>query len=136
MLVTDAYGGRGGVATYTRNLIRGVCEFPGMEYVLALPRSIFYELEDTPPNLEYRTDFAGGKIKYLWKCLEICLSQRSFDLIICSHLYLLPLAWAMSIRFDCPMVPVIYGRDAWKKTPYFITNILCRKINSFISIRH
>lgn len=136
VLVTDAYGGRGGIALYIRNLIKGVCEHPGIDRVVAIPRKIFYALEPMPSNLEYKVEASGGKLSYLWNCLKIVFSERSFDLILCTHLHLLPLAWAMGIWYRCPVIPVIYGRDAWKPTSHPFANYLCGKIDTFISIRH
>lgn len=136
VLVTDAYGGRGGIALYIRNLIRGICDYQGMDRVVAVPRKIFYDLESMPSKLDYRVNAAGGKLRYLWNCLSICFTEKSFDLIFCAHLHLLPLAWLMGIRYGCSVIPVIYGCDAWKPTSHSFANTLCGKLDTFISIRH
>lgn len=136
VLVTDAYGGRGGIALYIRNLIRGICEYAAVERVVAIPRQIFYKLESMPPNLDYRVEAAGGKLKYIWNCLRVLFSEKSFDFIICAHLHLLPVAWAMGVWYRCPVIPVVYGRDAWKATTHPFANYLCGRLDTFISIRH
>lgn len=136
VLVTDAYGGRGGIALYNRNLIRGVCEYPGMTQVVALPRKIYYALERLPANLDYRSNAAGEKFGYLLACLRLALTPGRFNFILCTHLYLLPVAWLLGIRYRCPVIPVIYGRDAWTPTPNRFTNYRCSRLQEFISIRH
>jgi len=35
----------------------------------------------------------------------------------------------------CPVIPVIYGIEAWKPTSHWTTNRLCRKLDTFITIR-
>ena len=135
VLVTDAYGGRGGIALYLRNLIQAVCEYPGMERVVAVPRKIYYDLEKRPTNLDYNVEAAGGKIKYLITCIKVAVTEGRFDFILCGHLHLLPLAWALSLRYRCPVVPVIYGREAWTPTQHKLANYLCSKLDTFISIR-
>lgn len=136
VLVTDAYGGRGGIALYCRNLIQAVCEYPGMEKVVAVPRKIYYELEKQPDNLSYKVKAAGGKAKYLLSCINIAATESRFDFILCCHLHLLPLAWALGLRYRCRVVPVIYGYEAWTPTQHKLSNYLCGKLDTFISIRH
>lgn len=136
VLVTDAYGGRGGIALYNRNLIQAVCEYPGMERVVAVPRIIYYELESLPTNMDYKVEAAMGKSRYLMTCLKIAAAEGRFDFILCGHLHLLPVAWALGQRFRCPVVPVIYGIEAWTPTRHKLANYLCGKLDTFISIRH
>ena len=50
-LVSDAYGGRGGIALYSRNILYALCRNKHIVEVVAVPRSIAYELEEMPENL-------------------------------------------------------------------------------------
>lgn len=134
-LVSDAYGGRGGVALYNRNFLKALCAYPGMREVVAMPRSITYDLEEMPTNLAYRTESAGGKLRYLIMCLWRTLFGKRADLIVCGHLHLLPFSWLLSLRHRCPVVLLTYGVEAWTPTPHNIVNRLCGKLDFFISIR-
>lgn len=134
-LVTDAYGGRGGIALYVRNLLQALCDYPEMARVVAIPRSVSYRLEKMPANLDYRTDAIGSKLKYVYACLRIVFSEPHFDLILCAHIHLLPLAQLLGVFYRCPVIPVVYGVDAWRPTRYPIVNYLCRQLKFFISIR-
>lgn len=134
-LVTDAYGGRGGIALYVRNLLQALCDYPEMTRVVAIPRSISYSLEKMPANLDYRINAARSKFKFAYACLRIVFSEPRFDLILCAHIHLLPLALLLSIFYRCPVIPVVYGVEAWTPTRYPIVNYLCRQLKSFISIR-
>lgn len=135
MLVPDAYGGRGGIALYNRQFIQAVCQHSAVGEVVALPRTIPYPLETLPVELDYRTEAVGGKIRFIAEVLKLAIRGGKVDLVICSHLHLLPLAMLLARRFACPMVPLTYGVEAWKPTPHLIVNFLCRRLKGFISIR-
>jgi len=134
-LVSDAYGGRGGIALYNRNFLKALCSYPGMAEVVAVPRSITYELEEMPTNLTYLTSSAGGKLRYLLATLRLVLFGRRVDLITCGHLHLLLFAWLLKLRHRCPVVPLTYGVEAWTPTPHGLANHLCGKLDAFFSIR-
>ncbi|MCK9418602.1 MAG: asparagine synthase (glutamine-hydrolyzing) [Nitrospirae bacterium] len=135
VLVPDAFGGRGGIALYNRNLLQALCAYPTMERVLAIPRKVYYSLEKMPDNLDYRVEAANSKLRYLYACLRTAFSSPRFDVIICGHLHLLPIAWLLGILYRCPVVPVIYGLEAWTPTSHRFANYLCRRLKTFISIR-
>ena len=134
-LVSDAYGGRGGIALYTRNLLKAICTYPAVENVVVIPRSVTYRLETLPQKLTYITAAAGGKLNYLKHCIRQALTLKKVDLIVCGHLHLLPFAYLFKLLFRCPVIPVVYGVEAWTPTSHRSVNFLCARIESFISIR-
>jgi phosphatidylinositol alpha-1,6-mannosyltransferase len=136
MLVTDAYGGRGGIALYNRNLIESLCSWHKIDHVTALPRSITYDLEPYPSSLTYINASSGSVFRYIFQCLKSAFVGDNFGLIICGHLHLLPFAYLLSLRFKCPLISVIYGVESWTPTPHGMVNYLCSKVSAFISIRH
>ncbi len=94
-----------------------------------------YDIENLPQNLNYVTDALGSKFKYLLTCMRVALSREPVDIIVCSHLHLLPFAYLLKWSFKCPLIPVLYGVEAWAPTPHWVVNRLCRKLKAFISIR-
>ncbi len=136
VLVTDAFGGRGGIASYNRNLVKALCEYPTMIKVVVLPRKIFYEKEKIPDNLDYRIHSAKHNLNYALACLKAMFEFQRFDLIICAHINLLPIAWLIGFFHRCPVIPVIYGFDSWTPTSRKFVNFLCHRLKHFISIRH
>ena len=134
-LVSDAYGGRGGIALYNRNFLKALCEHPKIEEVWAIPRTITYGLEELPRKLIYLTSAAGSKLKYLFACVRIAFSSQRPDIIFCCHLHLLPFAYLLKMVFKCPVIPILYGVEAWTPTSRSAVNYLCRKLSGFISIR-
>jgi glycosyltransferase involved in cell wall biosynthesis len=134
-LVTDAFGGRGGIAAYNRNLLTAVCRHPDVSEVVSLPRVISYGLEPMPAKLRFRTEAAGSKLQYARSVLGLAARGGSYGLVICSHLHLMPFAHVLGARFGCPVLPVIYGLEAWTPTSHATVNYLCRRISQFVTIR-
>jgi phosphatidyl-myo-inositol dimannoside synthase len=134
-LVSDAFGGRGGIAAYNRQFLKAVCCHSDVDEVFALPRVISYELEPLPSNLHFETRSAGDKLRYAGAVIALAGRLRGSDLVICGHLHLMPFACFLGLRFGCPVLPLVYGIEAWKPTQYGLANHLCRRIESFIAIR-
>lgn len=134
-LVTDAYGGRGGIALYNRLFLRAVCSHHLVEEVVALPRCVTYEMEAQPSNMRFITDAAGSKLRYAQFVTKLAHSSSSYALVVCGHLHLLPFAHLLGKRFGCAVLPLVYGVDAWTSTSHASVNYLCRRIRSFVSIR-
>jgi phosphatidyl-myo-inositol dimannoside synthase len=135
VLANDAYGGRGGIALYCRHLIQALCVLPSMERVVAIPKKIFYPMENLPPNLIYKVEASENNGRYIRACLTLPFSEPCFDVIVCGHLHLLPVARVLQLYYQCPVVPVVYGIDAWNPTPHVLVNHLATKLESFIAIR-
>jgi len=106
-----------------------------MERVVALPKKLFYLLEKMPANLLYNVEASGNNRRYIKACLTLPFAEPRFDLIICGHLHLLPVARFLQAYYRCPILPVVYGIDAWNPTAHRLVNRLCRQLESFISIR-
>lgn len=134
-LVPDAFGGRGGIAHYNRMLLKALCRKAGADRVIALPRSVTYEMEAMPPNLRYVSWAAGGKLRYAAAVTALALSGGEARLVVCSHLHLLPFARLLPRRAGCQVLPLIYGREAWNPTPHASANRLSARTEAFISIR-
>jgi glycosyltransferase involved in cell wall biosynthesis len=135
VLVSDAFGGRGGIALYNRHFLKALCSHLNMDEVVALPRVINYELEEMPENLKFVVTAAGGRLKFLSKCFEQLFSREKFDFIVCGHLNLLPVAFLLKLFYRCPVIPIIYGVEAWNPTSRRIANYLSSKVDTFVSIR-
>ena len=134
VLVTDAYGGVGGIAKYGRDLLSGLCAYPGCTEVVALPRLIQNDLEPLPDGLTYTTEAASGRLRYLWTAARTALVAGGFDLVICGHINLLPVATAISLRHRCPLLLIIYGIDAWSRHKSAAVNWLVGKVDGVVAI--
>lgn len=134
VLLTDAFGGHGGIALYNRDFLTALCSHPACTEVVALPRLMTREAEPLPDKLTYVTAALGGKFAYVRTLLGLLTRDRRFDLIVCAHLNLLPLAFLAKKLVGAPLLLEIYGIDAWHPTNSIFANKLVEKIDGFVSI--
>lgn len=111
LLATDAYGGHGGIALYNRDLAEALALAPGVEEVVVLVRTMPLPPGPIPDRVRFVAASAGGKLRYVRTAFAI--AREPFDLVICGHINLLPLACALKVKLRAPMVLMGYGIDVW-----------------------
>ena len=119
VLCTSAFGGRGGIAKFNRDLSRALTAEPLTAEITVRPWVAPVEpIGDNPQRIEYRAESAGSKLRYIQGALRSKLSTSgpSFDGIICGHIDLLPVAVLVSWIQGAPLLLVLHGIDAW--TPH------------------
>ncbi len=110
----DAFGGRGGIAKFNRDLLGALCAHPAVTEVVALPRVIVDPVEGLPEKLTYWTWTRHGKAAFLAGELLTLTYPRGFDLVICGHVNLLPLMRLLELRRRVPMGLILHGVEAWQ----------------------
>ncbi|MCP5148643.1 MAG: glycosyltransferase family 4 protein [Pseudomonadales bacterium] len=115
LLATDAYGGRGGIALCNRNLVRALLEIRFVKEIVVIPRCISDQECKVPDKVRFIRGAAGGKFRYVLNSLSASFGQ--FDLIICGHINLLPLAATINRYARARLALVVHGIDVWQK-PY------------------
>lgn len=115
-LVSDAYGGTGGIALYNRDAIEAMCADPLVKQVVALPRVAPNPVEPMPGKLDYDISGLASNFGYARALLRQLLRGK-FDLIYCAHVNLIPLAHIASLISGAPWVLCTYGTDAWVPIP-------------------
>jgi glycosyltransferase involved in cell wall biosynthesis len=133
-LLTDAYGGHGGIAQYSRDLIEALCSHPEVGEVVALPRIMPHLPGPMPGNLTWDTLALGGKPSYLGAVIQAARDPRGYDLVLCGHLNLMPLASALAPWVRAPRACFIYGIDAWQRPVSPLTRALARDFGPVVSI--
>ncbi len=136
IFLTDCYGGRGGIAQYNRNLIESLALIKDLGEITVFQRKTVYKSEKIPRKANLINNISNSKINYILKTIYHSIFGKKYHLIFCCHIHLLPFAWLLSLKNNCPLVLVIFGEEAWKPTKHIISNFLCRKINHLCSIRH
>ena len=132
--ITDSFGGHGGIALYNRDLLQALCSNPGCAGGVAIPRHMPNPPEAIPPKLAFIDSAVGGKLRYLAAAFRQLRQDRSFDVVLCGHINLLPLAWLASRLFKVPLILMIYGIDAWQPTRSRLTNWLASQAEWVVSI--
>lgn len=133
-LVTEAFGGEGGIALYNRDLLTALCELPQCRGVTAIPRLLRAAPGPLPQGIDFRARAAEGTLAYLRQWLRLLRDPPGYDLVICGHINLLPLAELVRRRFGVPLVLFIYGIDAWRPTGRRLADRLAKRVDAVVSI--
>jgi len=134
VLITDAFGGHGGIAKFNRDLITALCCHPDCTEVVAIPRFMPNPAEPLPQKLAYITSGLDGTFKYIAAVLQVLRRNAQFDLILCGHINLLALAFLARAWKQVPILLVIHGVDAWKPTKKPLLDYLAGQVDAFISV--
>lgn len=118
-LLTDAFGGRGGLAKFNRDMLSATCRLEYCEEVVAFPRLLLDSVGSLPERLSYRTESAAGKAAYLSTVAKSMMRDGPFDLVICGHLNLLPLAAVVAAATGATLLLVIHGIEAWQPRKFW-----------------
>jgi phosphatidyl-myo-inositol dimannoside synthase len=140
-LVTDAFGGHGGIAKFNRDLLTALCNTPDVDRVVALPRLMGHAPGAIPEKLKFDTSGLGGKVRYVFAVLRAAFKYRDSTLILCGHINLLPIAFvarALSCSLGSsnrlPVLLIVHGIDAWQPTDSGLVNRLVRKVNVVVAV--
>ncbi|HET9428133.1 MAG TPA: glycosyltransferase family 4 protein [Allosphingosinicella sp.] len=111
VLLTDAYGGHGGIAAYNRDVLEALAG-SGSTAVVALPRIASQPAGAVPEGVDFDLSATGGGARYVRALLKH-LRRGRFDLVYCAHVNLSPLAWLAAKWAGCHWMLAIYGIEAW-----------------------
>ncbi len=124
---TDSFGGYGGIALYNRDLIAAMASHPSVEEVVVVPRIIVGQCEALPEKVTFVASAARGRLAYLNALRK---ARGPFDLVLCAHVNLLPLA---NLIAKHPLL-MLYGIEAWKPLRDPLSNRLLRDVRGVVSI--
>ncbi len=133
-LVSDAFGGLGGIAQFNRYLLGALCAYPGVTEVVAVTRLCPLPLEPLPPKLTYVTSGINSKLWYLLAVLRRLVTPGKYELICCGHLNLLPLAYLAKCKTRPPLAVFIHGIEAWQPPRSAIAACVAAKVDAVISV--
>lgn len=131
LLTTDAYGGHGGIALYNRDLAQALAEMSEVEEVVVIPRNMPLPSEPVPNKVRFLSQAAGSKARYIRTALQVV--HEPFDLVICGHINLLPLAVLLNLYLRAPLVLLAYGIDVWQ-LPHKLAKQWLKKVDAVWSI--
>jgi len=134
VLVSDAFGGFGGIAKFNRDFIGALCAYPGVAEVVAVTRRQPLPLEPIPPKLTYVTAGINGILRYCLTTLRGLVTGGKYDLICCGHLNLLPVAYLAKLKMRVPLLAMMHGIEAWQPTGSRLSNLLVPKVDAFIAV--
>lgn len=131
LLTTDAYGGHGGIALYNRDIAEALAAMPDVGEIVVVPRNMPLPPERIPDKVRFLPAAVGGKGRYIRAALDA--AGESYDLVICGHINLLPLAVLLNAYIRAPLVLMVYGIDVWQPRFALVRNWL-KKVDALWSI--
>lgn len=131
-LVTEAFGGGGGISQYNRDLLTAIAMLDETESVLVLPR--FGRNGACPVSVQQLSP-QPGRLHYIRAALKWARKLRP-DVIFCGHIFMLPLAILIGAMIQRPVWLQIHGIDAWKR-PSRLNDWLVTRVTLVTSVsRH
>jgi phosphatidylinositol alpha-1,6-mannosyltransferase len=111
-LVTEAYGGRGGIACAARDFLDALARDSRVTAIDILPRSTTDPLGPLPPKVS-QLNAVSSRLGYCFKSL-MALTQ-SWDVIFCNHVYMAPLGALVARLSGAKLVVQVHGIEVWGK---------------------
>ncbi|MCC6212392.1 MAG: asparagine synthase (glutamine-hydrolyzing) [Burkholderiales bacterium] len=132
-LVTDAFGGYGGIAKFNRDLLSAVAEMPECSEVVAIPRRLDERPGSIPRRVHFREQAAGGKLhSVLWALREAW--RGPVDLVFAGHINLLALSGFLAWLKRARLLLVVHGIDAWSPHPSAFVRATLRSVDRVVGV--
>jgi phosphatidylinositol alpha-1,6-mannosyltransferase len=109
-LVSDAFGGRGGIAQYNRDFFAALANSGLVSSISILPRRAPDPFV-LPPGISQAAPHLG-RVAYIQSALRGML-DRPVDAVFCGHLYMAPLALLIARRLCAKLIVQMHGIEAW-----------------------
>jgi glycosyltransferase involved in cell wall biosynthesis len=132
VLVPEAYGGFGGIAVYNQDFLDAMAGLEIVRSVTVLPRLVRQAVGTVPSKIDFRSTAANSLPSYVAEVVSQL--GRSFDLVVSTHMYLLPFARLIAAPRQIPIACVLYGIEAWKPTGRLFVDSSVRRADVLISI--
>lgn len=110
-LVTDAFGGRGGIAQYNRDFLGALAASGAVSSLKILPRNAPDPVV-VPPGIVQEP--RAGRSGYVLAALRIALSEHN-DVVFCGHINLAPLAAVIARLAGARLIMQAHGIEAWPR---------------------
>jgi phosphatidylinositol alpha-1,6-mannosyltransferase len=111
-IVTDAFGGRGGIAQYNRDFLSALAETGAVSSITVLARQAPDSL--VPLERIEQTPARPGRIGYSVAAVRTALF-RTVDIVFCGHLFMAPLAALIARLKGAKLIIQAHGIEAWPR---------------------
>src|SRR5476649_410389 len=101
-LVSDAFGEFGGIAQYNRDLLSALSASDLIRDVVVLPRRTAVDPGQLPPRIR-QLGSSRGRFSYALAALRTARKYSPFDIVLCGHLYMAPLAALIAAYLRVPL---------------------------------
>lgn len=135
MLLSDGFGGFGGIAKFNRDFLQGLDASAAVNRVEAVPRLISEPIDSVmPESVVYDRRAARGKIAFVRRAAAHTWYNNRMDVVVCGHINLLRVAYLIARYRKARLVLIIHGIDAWQPTDSALTNFLARHVDQYVAV--
>ncbi len=140
MLLTDGFGGFGGIAKFNRDFLSALCAHPRMAQVTAIPRLMPNDPGPLPGNLKLVRDGLGGKRQFVTAAVRKARDLRRVDptgesiIIFCGHINYLQIASGLQRICGGTIYLIIHGIDAWQSPGTAFIKTALRRLDGFLAV--
>jgi phosphatidylinositol alpha-1,6-mannosyltransferase len=113
-LVTDAFGGHGGIAQYNRDFLSALARCDRVGDVIVLPRFSARSVDSLPTGVQQLCP-VEGRVAYSLSALWTATTHQPIDLVFCGHLLMTPLAAVIARVLNVPLWVQVHGIEAWRE---------------------
>jgi len=113
-LVTDAFGGSGGISQYNRDFLSALARCDQVGEVIVLPR-LSGKLVGPLPSGVQQLQPVENRLAYSVATLWTAIKYRPIDLVLCGHLLMVPLAALIARLWKVPLWLQVNGIEAWRE---------------------
>jgi phosphatidyl-myo-inositol dimannoside synthase len=114
MLLTDGYGGFGGVAQYNRDVVEALDGLSEIAEIEALSRIADADTGPMPAKYRHNLSGLGGAARFAVAALRRGIFGPRPGLVLCAHVNLIGIAWIIAAIRRVPLMLVTYGVDVWQ----------------------
>jgi phosphatidylinositol alpha-1,6-mannosyltransferase len=111
-LVTDAFGGHGGIAQYNRDFFGALASCGAVSLIVVVPR--YASNGVGTPAIVRQIAPRAGRAFYVAAAIREALSRR-INAVFCGHLYMAPLALLIARLKQAKLVIQMHGIEAWQR---------------------
>jgi len=134
MLVSDAHGGRGGIAQYNRDVIAALSANDQISEIVVLPRLAEPSDYSLPPKVRYDWSATGGQIAFIRRTLAAAAAAGRFDLVFCGHINLMPVAALAKWVMRGKLVLAVHGTEVWEPSASLAARLALGAADSIFSV--
>ncbi|MER8639775.1 glycosyltransferase family 4 protein [Mesorhizobium sp. M1273] len=110
-LVAEAFGGYGGIAQSTQDLLSAISFNPAIDKIEVLPRIVRDQIGDLPEKITQHPAI-WNRFSYSVVAWRLMSSTRP-KIVYCGHVFLAPLAAALARAYGAKLVVHVHGLEVW-----------------------
>ena len=111
-LITDGFGGQGGISQYNRDFFTALSDADPVGEIVVVPRLGQAQQEALPVRVRQQAP-VFNKIGYSLYAMGVAAKKGPFDLVYCGHILHSPLSVVIARRLKIPLWLQLHGIDAW-----------------------